>query len=378
MTASAGSRSDGRRVCVVGAGFFSQFHLDGWQQVSGASVAALCDPDQARAKALAERFGVPMVYPDVVAMLDAEQPDLVDVVTPPGSHRVVLEQVFARRLPAICQKPFGVDFAQAQALAQAAEVARVALIVHENFRFMPWYREARRWIDAGELGTPHNIYFRLRPGDGQGPKAYLDRQPYFQTMPRLLVAETAIHFIDTFRYLMGDVQAVVARLRRLNPAIAGEDCALICFEFDSGAAGVFDGNRLNDHVASNPRRTMGEMWLEGSRGVMRLDGEGRLWWKPHHAEEREHIYDRGPDTGFGGGACGALQQHVIRGLDGLQPLENTAQAYLRNLQVQEAVYASHASGQRIVIDGFVPPATAVRPVFPVSSTVSLTNPQEIA
>ena len=331
-------------------------------------MVAICDTDPARAQALASRFGIPSVHASVDQMLDASSPDLVDVVTPPPSHKSVLEKVFARGLPAICQKPFGTDYAQAVALAEAAQVAQVPLIVHENFRFMPWYREARRWIDAGELGTPHNIYFRLRPGDGQGPKAYLDRQSYFQT---------AIHFIDTFRYLMGDVHAVVARLRRLNLAIAGEDCALICFEFGSGAAGVFDGNRLNDHVASNPRRTMGEMWLEGSRGVMRLDGEGRLWWKPHHGEEREHLYERGPDTGFGGGACRALQQHVIRGLDGLQPLENTAQAYLRNLQVQEAVYASHASGQRIVIDGFVPPATAICPVFPAFSTVSLTNPQEI-
>jgi len=42
---------------------------------------------------------------------------------------------------------------------------------------------------------------------------------------------------------------------------------------------AIDGNRLNDHVAANPRRTMGEMWIEGARGVLRLDGDARLWWK---------------------------------------------------------------------------------------------------
>ena len=364
MSAAVPSLNPPRRIAVVGAGFFSQFHLDGWQQVKGATVVALCDPDAAKADELASRFGVTAVYASVQQMLDAAKPDLVDVVTPPPSHQAVLAHVFERSLPAICQKPFGVDYAQAVELVQAAESAKSTLVVHENFRFMPWYREARRWIEAGELGDLHNIYFRLRPGDGQGPKAYLDRQPYFQTMSRLLVAETAIHFIDTFRYLMGEVHAVVARLRRLNPAILGEDAALICFEFNGGSAGVFDGNRLNDHVAENPRRTMGEMWLEGSRGVMRLDGGGRLWWKPHHGEEREHVYAHGPVTGFGGGACGALQQHVIEGLQGLRPLENTARAYLRNLQVQEAVYASHASGQRIVVDGFVPPEGATPPIFP--------------
>ena len=97
------------------------------------------------------------------------------------------------------------------------------MIVHENFRFSPWYREAKRLLDSGSLGTPHAISFRLRPGDGQGVDAYLSRQPYFQKMPRFLVFETAIHFIDTFRYLMGEVEAITARLRRINPVILGED-----------------------------------------------------------------------------------------------------------------------------------------------------------
>ena len=69
----------------------------------------------------------------------------------------------------------------------------------------------RRCLDAGLLGTPHAISVRLRPGDGQGAAAYLERQPYFQNMPRFLVHETAIHFIDAFRFLLGEVRAVTAR-----------------------------------------------------------------------------------------------------------------------------------------------------------------------
>ena len=89
-------------------------------------------------------------------------------------------------------------------------------------------------------------------------------------MPEFLVRETAVHFIDTFRFLMGEVRAVTARLRRLNPVIAGEDSGLLIFEFDDARTGLFDGNRLNGHPATHLRRTMGEMWLEGERGVMRL------------------------------------------------------------------------------------------------------------
>lgn len=343
-----------KRIAVVGAGFFSQFHLEGWHEMPHVELVGLCDVDPQRVAALAKRFDIPQVFNDVAHMMDATQPDLVDVVTPPVSHAQVLSAALERKLPVICQKPFGLDYAQAVAMTEQAALAGVPLVVHENFRFMPWFREARRLIDTGVLGALHGISFRLRPGDGQGAKAYLDRQPYFQTMPRLLVVETAIHLIDTFRFLLGEVDAVYARLRQLNPVIQGEDAGLITFEFASGAAGLFDGNRLNDHVARNPRRTMGEMWLEGDKGVLRLDGEARLWFKPHHGAEVQHLYASGSAVSFGGGACGALQAHVLQCLSDNREPENTAASYLRNLVIQEAIYASHNSGKRIELDHFNP------------------------
>ena len=160
--------------------------------------------------------------------------------------------------------------------------AGIPLVVHENFRFMPWFREARRLIDAGALGTLHSIAFRLRPGDGQGPRAYLDRQPYFQQMPRFLVYETAIHFIDTFRYLMGEVAAVTARLRSVNPVDRGRGRRLHRVRVRRRSHRPVRRQSPERPRGDNPRRTMGEMWLEGSAGVLRLDGDARLWWKPHH------------------------------------------------------------------------------------------------
>ena len=249
-----------QRIAMVGAGYFAQFQLEGWRD-AGAPVLALCDLDGARAQALAGRFGVPQVFADAPTMFDAVQPTLVDVVLPPAAQEAVVRAALERGIPTICQKPFGVDLRQAEAMTAWAEARGVPLVVHENFRFTPWFRECHRLMAAGHFGRLHGISFRLRPGDGQGPRAYLDRQPYFQQMPQLLVRETAVHFIDTFRYLMGEVVAVTARLRRLNPAIAGEDAGIIVFEFGDQRSGHFDGNRLNDHVAANPRRTMSEMWL---------------------------------------------------------------------------------------------------------------------
>ena len=330
------------RVAGVGAGYFSQFHLQGWRAVPQAELVGWCDKDATKVSGAA-------AFASLEEMLAKTKPDVVDIVTPPDTHLELVSAVAARGVPVICQKPLAPTYAEAEQVVNAAERAGVPLVVHENFRWQPWYREARRLIDEGWFGKLHAVAFRLRPGDGQGPRAYLDRQPYFQKMPRLLVHETAIHWIDTFRFLMGEVTSVFASLKKRNPAIAGEDSAYILFDFESGATGLFDGNRLNDHVAANPRRTMGEMWLEGERGILRLDGDARLWWKPHQKPETEHRYDRGPDDTFGGGCCAALQNHVVKALLTRSELENTGKAYLTNLRIQEAVYRSSAEGRRIAL-----------------------------
>ena len=119
----------------------------------------------------------------------------------------------------------------------------------------------------------------MRAGDGRGEQAYLDRQPYFQTMRRFLIHETAIHLIDVFRFYFGEIDSVTADLRRLNSNIAGEDAAIIVFNFKSGVCGLFDGNRLSDHIAADKRRTMGEMLIEGSNGSIRLDGNGNIFFR---------------------------------------------------------------------------------------------------
>lgn len=333
---------------MIGAGYFARFHHQAWQALSGAELVAICDRDAARAEDAARAVGGVAAFADVDAMLEQVRPALVDIATPPDSHLPLVRATAGAGRTLICQKPLAPDLDQAVQVAEAAEAAGSVLVVHENFRFQPWFREARRLLDQGHFGALHSIAFRLRPGDGQGPRAYLDRQPYFQEMPRFLVHETAIHFIDTFRYLMGEVAAVTAQLRQLNPAIAGEDAGYIVFEFAAGSTGLFDGNRLNDHVADNTRRTMGEMWLEGEHGVLRLDGSGRLWWKPHGGAEGEHAYTWSDDN-FGGGCVAALQAHVLAHLSHGAPLENIARDYLRNIEIEEAVYRSAAEGRRIEV-----------------------------
>ncbi len=335
------------RVATIGCGYFSAFHHDAWARLPEVELVAVCDLDAAKAAAFAARFGVPAAFSDPVAMLDATAPDLVDIATPPPSHLALIRATMTRRLPTICQKAFCRSLDEAEEAVRVAAAADTLLVVHENFRFEPWHRELKRQLDAGRIGEVYQVSFRLRPGDGQGPRAYLDRQPYFQTMPRLLVHETAIHFIDVFRYLLGEPEAVLARLARLNPAIAGEDAGIILLEFPGNRRALFDGNRLVDHAARNRRLTMGELWAEGSAGVLRLDGDGRLFLRAHGANDEAEIPYAWEDRGFAGDSVLAFQRHVVDHLLGRGPVVNTAADYLANLRIEAAVYRASAEGRLV-------------------------------
>jgi len=337
------STEQATQIAIIGAGYFARFQIEAWQRLPEAELVAVCDLDAANESVVRQLAPDARFYRDAAQMLDDVQPDIVDIATPPATHQALVQLCAERGIAAISQKPLAPSYAEALALVETAEQAGITLAVHENFRFQPWHQELHRLIQQGELGRLHSISMRLRPGDGQGPRAYLDRQPYFQRMERFLIHETAIHFIDTFRFLCGEISGVLARLRRLNPVIAGEDAGTVIFDFVNGAYGLFDGNRLNEHPADNTRLTMGDLWLEGEAGVLRLDGFGKLWFKPQGEPEHAHDYTW-HQQGFAGDCVFATQAHLLAHFRTDAPCQTLARDYLRNIAIEEAVYRSASEG----------------------------------
>jgi D-apiose dehydrogenase len=337
------------RVATLGAGYFSRFHHRAWKRMADVELVAIADQERGKAEAYAREFDIPAVFKNVETMLAEVRPDVIDIVAPPPAHMLSIRAAAKHGVHAICQKAFCQSPDEAREAVQVIAHAGITVAVHENFRFQPWHQETRRVIADGALGEIYQATFRLRPGDGQGPDAYLDRQPYFRTMERLLVHETAIHFIDLFRCLLGEPESVYADLRRVNPVIAGEDAGIFVMTMQSGARAVFDGNRCADHIATNRRLTMGDMIVEGSAGFLRLDGEGRLFRRDHGSnDERPHAFEW-QDIDFGGDCVYRTQRAFIDALTSGTVPANRADQYLANILIEDAVYRSHADGRRITL-----------------------------
>ncbi len=335
-------------VAVVGLGYFSQLHLSAWHANPGVDLVGVTDLDADATRAASDRFGV-TGFETLSELIEQTDPDIVDIVAPPQAHAVLIRTALRPGRTIICQKPFCTSLAEAEIVAAEAETTETTLVIHENFRFQPWYRDIKRFLDQGQMGQIYQCRFDLRPGDGRGPDAYLDRQPAFQAMPRLLIHETGVHFIDLFRWLFGDITSVYADLRQLNPAIAGEDAGTMLLSHRGSVQSVFDGNRLADRPAKQPRLTMGEMRIEGEAGSLFLNGEGVVHFRPF-GETNSHVLS--PATpfdpqAFGGGCVAALIAHVVESLQNSTLPENTAATYLDVIRASDAAYRSHQEQRKI-------------------------------
>ena len=154
------------RGAIIGCGFFGRIQLEAWGRMEGVAIVAACDTDLERAKAAA-----PKAYRDPAEMVGREQLDFVDIATRPDTHAELIRLAVERKLPAICQKPLATSMQEAIEIAKTVRDAGVPVMVHENWRWQPWFRRVKSLIDGGAIGAPITYQFRVRQADGAGPNS---------------------------------------------------------------------------------------------------------------------------------------------------------------------------------------------------------------
>jgi D-apiose dehydrogenase len=326
---------------IIGAGFFAQFQAEAWTRVSGVTITGVADPDQNRAQQLAAQWNIPRVYADAATMLQTEQPDFVDIITRPDTHLELTRLAAVHGAHVICQKPMAPTWEECLQMIAACEQAGVRLLIHENWRWQAWYREIRRLLNQNRLGQVFHIGFHMRLGDGRSAEAYA-AQPYFRDMPQLLIYETAVHFLDTFRFLVDEIESIFCATQRINPAIRGEDATQIQATFVNGASGLIDANRISGVMPSPV--AFGTLTVEGERASLRMTPSGDLFITDYGNDEQPHEYDK-PEIGYKGDSVKAAQQHYVNCLLSGDACETEAEDYLRTVQAVNACYESAKTRQ---------------------------------
>lgn len=299
-------------------------------------LVAACDFQIERARAAA-----PKAYSSVEEMLYAEDLDFVDIVSRSTMHLELISLAAKRGLAIVCQKPMAPDWEAACRMVEVAETNNVRLMIHDNWRWQPWYRAAYKIIGRGDIGRPLTYSFRCRWKDGDGDAPY-PKQAYFRDIRRLLIDETLVHHIDTARFLFGDIASVYAEGRRINPNIQGEDHAILTLRHVNEMIGSVDGHSFLDH--DDPGPTPDEDIFEGDAGSIRITSLGEIW------SGHEKIWTDDFSTGYRGDSVYAALAHFIHCLETGHAFETEAREYLeKTFAVVEAAYASMTSNRRVEI-----------------------------
>ncbi|MGO8912372.1 MAG: Gfo/Idh/MocA family protein [Bradyrhizobium sp.] len=261
------------RIGLIGAGMVSRHHLIAWAAIADqARVVAIADPSRDNAARRADEFSISKIYADAEAMFAASELDAVDIAAPRQFHAPLVRLAAKRGLPVLCQKPLAPNLQEAIELA--AEVKnQTRLMVHENWRFRGYYRDAAAWLREGRIGDVKQAQLTLLtsgmlPGpDGLRPA--LQRQPFMRGEKRMLVAEVLIHHLDTLRMLLGPLRVTAAGLSRSYSEMAGEDGAVIQMKADrGGTVAVFASFAAHGF----PPAQVDRLDILGATGSIRLDG----------------------------------------------------------------------------------------------------------
>ena len=330
------------RGALIGTGFFANMQMSAWLNISEADIVAVCNLDEDKARAFANTYDIPNAYSNVDELLNNEGLEFVDIVTRPDSHLMLVEKSAAKGLAVLCQKPLAPTFEEAQQIVRITKAVNVPFMVNENWRWQAWYQEMKKLVEADTLGQLFHATVHMRTGDGRGAEPY-SHQPYFKNYPRMLIFETGVHFIDTLRMFLGEVEQVYAVHKRINPVIKGEDFSLITLTFENGATAVVDANRYTEPKVKS--EAFGRVTLEGLKGEIMLTRKLSLQVQLNNGEAFEHPYDS--SGGYKGKSCEATQRHFIQSLKHKTPFQTGGDDYLKTLAVVEAVYKSAESGQAV-------------------------------
>lgn len=144
------------RVGIVGAGSIARsVHLPSIADIAECEPIWICDLREDRAKAQAEKWGIPQYGTNYLSLLESNRPDAVFVLVQPDQlFRVALDSIRAG-CHVFMEKPMGITLYQAETLLRESEKAGVQCQVGFNRRFIPLVREVVARMRA--IGPIHQI-----------------------------------------------------------------------------------------------------------------------------------------------------------------------------------------------------------------------------
>lgn len=141
------------RVGIIGAGQIVQAsHIGNYRSNENVEIAGICDTNEAAAKAVAEKYGIPAYFGDHIAMLEECRPDAVSVCVPNKFHCRLTCDALERGCHVYCEKPPAISVEEVEQMKELAEKNNCLLTFGFHFRHGQNVAFVKNKIDSGEMG----------------------------------------------------------------------------------------------------------------------------------------------------------------------------------------------------------------------------------
>ncbi len=331
--------SETSRIGIVGAGAISQLaHLPVLSKMRGVEMVAICDNDRAKARALADRFGIPDTFTDIEDLLEIDELDAVVIATPNHLHEPQAVRALAAGVDVLCERPVSMSSRGVERILSAATRYGRKLIVGNNHRFRVDVQALERFIVGGELGKVTGIragafQFRRHLEGWRTRRAESGGGAFFDHGAPLL--DLALWISDA-----PDVERVTAVMERGRGASAVEDSMHVTLTCAAGMVMVIDV--MDTYIGQDER-----WWFE----ILATRGSGRLAPLRVVKELNGRATDVSP-TGAAGRESAFLQSyraelaHFLAVVQESVPYEAPTDQ-VRLHRVIEAIYKSAEEGKEI-------------------------------
>lgn len=291
---------------VIGCGRISVVYAQAFRALEHQmEVKVACDKDMTRAQDFAAQFPG-CVAVDTIEDFLTQKPQVAHILTPHFLHKAQAIACLEAGIDVLTEKPIAITLPDADAMVETMErTGRQLGVIFQN-RWIDGIAEAKRMLDAGELGTVTGAWSTL---NWHRPPSYYqcDWKGSWEKEGGGVVIDQAIHSIDLVRYLIGSpVTMVHARIdRRVLTSIEVEDVADAAITFKNGA--VYSFYACNYYTSNSDIRVeisceKGNILLVGSTvsitqgdtkrviAPKALQTQGESYWGSFHLSQIRAFY----------------------------------------------------------------------------------------
>lgn len=328
-----------KNVAVFGAGRIGRIHASNLAALPGVQLKYVCDAMPAAAGDLAQALGAEVS--DIDSVLADSSIDAVAICSPTSTHSDLIARAAQAGKHIFCEKPVDLSVPRAEAVARTVAEAGVACMIGFQRRFDPTFNDARRRLDAGEIGKPEMLVITSRD-PGAPPVEYIKASGG-------IFRDMLIHDLDVFRWILcadGDEAAWLSATASVltDPAV-GE-----AGDWDSTAVTIRTRQGRLCQINTSRRAAYGydqRFELLGSQGLLQCGNhkptEVRQW-------DASGVRADKPEAFFLQRYAAAYRLEIEHFFDCLQsgkPFKTTVEDGVKAQQLADAATLSAQSGQPV-------------------------------